>query len=588
MAWFKCGGGGIPAALKSLMNAVLNKKWGTSGTYPPETWPETVNLMGPLEEKTVSGSIVTFDDGSDDVPLKKCEVTIPANLDGVSSVDVVHTGLQLLPVTIPSNGNGITYTDNGDGTFKASGTASATSSNRYVFTSTAMNTLKRGETYHISGCPSGGSSNTYKLQAWNASTSSQLAVDYGNGASFTMPTEGTINVRFVIYKGQEVDFTVKPMITAVQTTEHAEYNGTTHTASLGRVIYGGSADIVNGTGTDGYINITFDGSESEWQYQTSSDKQRVIIALSNAKASVGSFVGNYIEALNSAQGYPSEWKAWINASSQLVIGVPSTITSKADWQAYLAQNNLIVSYEKATATDFTFTPVPIISRLGDNTMWGDGDLEVVYRSSGTQTIITPTLVTKAITENGTYTAAADAADGYSSVVVDVPTGATNIETVLGDSPLIEITGVSGTDVTRTMWTRTAAQDETVVFHPNTKVKTNTGANDGFFKVLKNSVVVVSTYANTSTTTSLSIPDIDLEAGDVLTISAGFDNNHSSCLFDLYSTITILSSGSAPVLGLGLGNPGPVNEPEQEEEPDEAPEEIQEETPEEVDQNESNE
>lgn len=29
--------------------------------------------------------------------------------------------------------------------------------------------------------------------------------------------------------------------------------------------------------------------------------------------------------------------------------------------------------------DFTFTPVPIISRLGDNTMWGDGDLSVIYR-----------------------------------------------------------------------------------------------------------------------------------------------------------------------------------------------------------------
>ena len=284
MAWYRCGGGGIPSSLKSDMNDVFNKKFGTVlQDYPPDEWPGTVNLMGPLPEKTVSGSIVAFSDGADAVLLKSCAVTIAPNLDGVSSVDVVQTGLQLLPVTIPSNGNGITYTDNGDGTFNASGTASATTSNRYVFTSTAMNTLKRGETYHISGCPSGGSSNTYKLQAWNASTSSQLAVDYGNGASFTMPTEGTINVRFVIYKGQEVDFTVKPMITAVQTTEHAEYNGTTHTAALGRTIYGGEVDVVNGTGTD------------------------------------------------------------------------------------------------ENGNDFTFTPVPIITRLGDNTMWGDGDLSVTYR-----------------------------------------------------------------------------------------------------------------------------------------------------------------------------------------------------------------
>ena len=96
MAWFKCGGGGIPAALKSLMNAVLNKKWGTSGTYPPETWPETVNLMGPLEEKTVSGSVVAFSDGADAVKLKSCAVTIAPTLDGVSSVNVVTSGKNLL------------------------------------------------------------------------------------------------------------------------------------------------------------------------------------------------------------------------------------------------------------------------------------------------------------------------------------------------------------------------------------------------------------------------------------------------------------------------------------------------------------
>ena len=45
---------------------------------------------------------------------------------------------------------------------------------------------------------------------------------------------------------------------------------------------------------------------------------------------------------------------------------------------------------------------------------------MTYRSSGTETIITPVLVTKTITENGTYNAADDSADGYRSVTVNIP------------------------------------------------------------------------------------------------------------------------------------------------------------------------
>ena len=76
MAWYRCGGGGIPSSLKTGMNNVLNKKFGTSTTYDPAGWPDNINLMGPLPEKTVSGAIASFSDGADDVPLKSLVVTI--------------------------------------------------------------------------------------------------------------------------------------------------------------------------------------------------------------------------------------------------------------------------------------------------------------------------------------------------------------------------------------------------------------------------------------------------------------------------------------------------------------------------------
>lgn len=59
----------MPADIETDMNAVLNKKMGTSTTYAPNTWADTVNLMGKLPEKTASGAIASFNDGADDVPI---------------------------------------------------------------------------------------------------------------------------------------------------------------------------------------------------------------------------------------------------------------------------------------------------------------------------------------------------------------------------------------------------------------------------------------------------------------------------------------------------------------------------------------
>jgi hypothetical protein len=71
MTWFRVGGAGIPASLKNNMNSVLNKKFGTSGqNYPPKGWPDDVNLLGPLPEKTVAGGIAHTDDAADTVPVK--------------------------------------------------------------------------------------------------------------------------------------------------------------------------------------------------------------------------------------------------------------------------------------------------------------------------------------------------------------------------------------------------------------------------------------------------------------------------------------------------------------------------------------
>ena len=326
MAWFKCSGGGIPAILKTRMNNVFNKKFGTSTTYQPDGWPDNVNLMGPLEEKTVSGSIVAFSDGADDVPLKSCAVTIAPNLDGVSSVDVVHGVKNFVDDTLDGLEQGSISSGTG---------LNANSNNRVRNADYIPFPLDKIQPDYVLTIPSG-----YKIamrfydKNKNFITPPAGAQGFINSIPSGYVGEGVAFARFILAKTDDsnitpndmknVGFQIEVGSTASTYTEYVE--PTTHTANLGRTIYGGEVDVVNGTGTD------------------------------------------------------------------------------------------------ENGNDFTFTPVPIISRLGDNTLWGDGDLSVVYRSSGTQTVIPPVLTSKMITANGTYSAEDDGVDGYDEVTVNVPQG----------------------------------------------------------------------------------------------------------------------------------------------------------------------
>ncbi len=109
--------------------------------------------------------------------------------------------------------DGITWTDNGDGSITANGTATATT--RFgLATSTDMSFLEEGQTYILNGCPSGGSSSTYAIY-----TQTVNYFDSGDGVTFTM--ESSISgIAIVIYSGVTVsDVTFYPMIRLAADTD---------------------------------------------------------------------------------------------------------------------------------------------------------------------------------------------------------------------------------------------------------------------------------------------------------------------------------------------------------------------------------
>ena len=102
---------------------------------------------------------------------------------------------------------GIIYTDNGDGTITISGgIASADSNFRIHYSSQSDFYLKAGE-YIVSGCPSGGSNESYFLNFDGAK-------DYGDGATYLKSNDGYISITIGVLSGSDftTPLTFKPMI----------------------------------------------------------------------------------------------------------------------------------------------------------------------------------------------------------------------------------------------------------------------------------------------------------------------------------------------------------------------------------------
>lgn len=79
--------------------------------------------------------------------------------------------------------NGVTFTNNGDGTITVNGTATKSSS---IGTEIKNWTPIIGHKILVSGCPEGGGANTFSLGAFNQ----RGAIDYGNGAIGSVITTG--------------------------------------------------------------------------------------------------------------------------------------------------------------------------------------------------------------------------------------------------------------------------------------------------------------------------------------------------------------------------------------------------------------
>lgn len=389
MAWFRAGGGGIPSSLKLDMNDVFNKKFGTVlQDYPPEDWPETVNLMGPLPERTVSGAVVAFADGADTVPIKSASFgivasggggtpSIPVPIVGKSSVTVYQTGKNF--IDFASNVNtetsvGMTFSATADGGISYSGTATGTFG--YI-TAEFDFAIKSGQTFTFSRNTAFNYIHRIRL-VFSDDTTANVSISANNTSVTYTPAKDIKAVRLLL-AGLTVDtyyndtVYVQTEYGSTPTTFQKYKSKTPITVSLGQTVYGGTL------AEDGTLTLTHK------VYETSQDD-------SNWRTGYYAFGYRYYQtAPQGAKVGGCKSDISVIGSGDLIFTVDSdnrlnaycTSESGYDTLEKFKQalgTGIKILYELATPIVITgLDEISISTYLGDNTFWSDGNLSVTYR-----------------------------------------------------------------------------------------------------------------------------------------------------------------------------------------------------------------
>lgn len=446
MTWFRVGGGGsgIPASLKTGMNDVLNKKFGTSIDYPANGWPDDVNLLGLLEEKNATGYVAYFDDGANGVPLKSCIVNVDSSM--LRFIAVIVTGKNRFNASATNTNQGYIR-----GSYLTNSGGEISNVNYNVSEYIRVN---EGEKYTLSGQ----TGNAPSICVYDASFNFVSGYRYFNESPKTITIDATgCYVRFSYRENEKAGVQFEAGETG---TTFEAYFQNVYEAELPQSVTGGTFDIVAGTGIDESQNpVTFDPVPID-----------------------------------------------------SITGINNIYAKRGEGDSHPEQ-------------DHGFSNL---------------DVDVIYRSSGTQTPVIPTLISKSITLNGTYRAIDDQATGYSEVVVNVPQPTVSADPIMSLNAFVTKSDVSGTDVSTVARSFTMSVAGTLVFASGSYGFTNTGSNEGYFEIQKNGVSVVKQYCNTSTNTPITIPNISVEENDVVDLVVGFDNAHSNCNFQFYSAMVVLS------------------------------------------------
>lgn len=313
-------------------------------------------------------------------------------ISGRSSVDTVRTGANLVRVARAySSKNGITYTENADGTVHANGTASAESlsagnpvSAITDADSRCLYTLPIG-TYNIRNI-SGGRIYCQIIKADLSASISTRTLAVGNETNVTLTEPSVIYIRVDLASGTAIDADINVTVVKGTTalTPYVPWNGSTYTTALGRTVYGGTLDVVSGELT--VTHKLVDLSSLSWTYSyTYSDTGRAVYyaPLTDYKAYTNAQVAGCI-----AERYETaSVNNVLTTTGRIGTGAYSRVWCSTTAQGTTPTGNFV--YELNTPTTYQLTPQQIQTLLGVNNIWaGSGDISVIVKNTYSYAVAT--------------------------------------------------------------------------------------------------------------------------------------------------------------------------------------------------------
>ena len=338
--------------------------------------------------KTASGSIASFTDGGDNLPMKSLKVNIvpkqsgsgdpsPTNkrpISGWDSVAVEQSGKNLFN---PNLVVGPAYVVNADGSIKV------TTSDARGWSELNPIPIKAG-TYTFSWLGySNGAVSTIKLSTDGYTTDYYLTAGTPR-RTITMAEDGYFKIK-VGTSASSYPVTVKLQLEVGSTaTDYEPYEGETITTNLGQTVYGGVLDVISGKLTINKAMV--DMGSLTWTLRTGwGDGSRFLSnAISDKKAGSYNIISSQYKTVQNRDSITATGQiAPANNSSSTDIVVRDDRYSTAS-AFKTAMNGVQLVYELATPTEITLTPTEVKSLLGSNNVWSEsGTVEVEYRADTT-------------------------------------------------------------------------------------------------------------------------------------------------------------------------------------------------------------
>ena len=372
--------------------------------------------------ETASGSVASFTDGGDDLPMKSLKVEIvpkqsgsgdpsPDNvrlISGWSGVNVGQSGKNLMPLTLYdgvgynlSVGTSVTPSlssrtliDNGDGTFSIAFTSTWQNG-------TTLQTLPPSGTLRFTATVS--STGTLGISMYLLDDSYKvLATVIGN----SNPTNFTANINLADYPNAryiavaytnrgtaDVTLTItNPQLTIGSTaTAYEPYQGESKYITFKDengdpvTVYGGEMELTDGEGESTMAMV--DLGTLDWSYDANNQNFRSYSLTTIMKGGAG------IRANMACSKYKTINDATYANFDKVISCMPtytygnlivrdSSYTDAATFKTAMAGVQLC--YELATPTPIYCEPTEIRTLKGDNNVWADtGDVEAEYRADTT-------------------------------------------------------------------------------------------------------------------------------------------------------------------------------------------------------------